>query len=71
MFVRGFVPLSPLKKNFIVDIDEVEHAKKVVKMSKFWDDPPIVVKIQKIMSQISIIILVVAIKPSFVTLKPF
>ena len=44
--------------------------KKVVKMSKFWDVPPIVVKIQKIMFKISIIILVVAIKPSFVTLKP-
>ena len=40
-------------------------------MSKFQDDPPIIVKIQKIMYQISIIILVVAIKSSFVTLKPF
>ena len=37
--VRG-VPLPPLQKNFIADLDELEHAKKVVRMSKFWDDPP-------------------------------
>ena len=40
--------LTPFKKNFIADMDELEHAKKikkVVKMSTFWDDPPPVVKI--------------------------
>ena len=32
---------TPLQKNFIADLDELEHAKKkVVKMSKFWDHPP-------------------------------
>ena len=30
---------APLQKNFIADLDALEHAKKkVVKMSKFWDD---------------------------------
>ena len=29
------VPLPPLQKIFIADLDELEHAKKVVKMSKF------------------------------------
>ena len=35
---EGFIP--PLQKSFIADLDELEHAKKVVKMSKFWDDAP-------------------------------
>ena len=45
-YIGQGVPLPPLQKNFIADLDELEHAKKkVVKMSNFWDDPPPVVKI--------------------------
>ena len=36
-----FSKFSKVQKNFIADLDELEHAKKkVVKMSNFWDDPP-------------------------------
>ena len=34
----------PLKNIFSADLDELEHAKKVVKMSKFWDDPFLIQK---------------------------
>ena len=44
-YIGQGVPLPPLQKNFIADLDELEHAKKNVKMSNFWDDPPPVVKI--------------------------
>ena len=40
-YIGQGVPLPPLQKNFIADLDELEHEKKDVKMSKFWDDPPL------------------------------
>ena len=42
-YIGQGVPLPPSPKNFIADLDELEHAKKVVKMSK--STPPQVVKI--------------------------
>ena len=37
-YVGQRVTLPPSQKNFIADLDGLEHTKKIVKMSKVWDE---------------------------------
>ena len=40
IFIWELSKFDPSKKFFSADMNELEHTKNVVKMSKFWDDPP-------------------------------